>query len=104
MRSLRENLQQVQNQQKIYVDRHRIERAFEVDDMVFLRLQSYQQSTLKRGGAEKLQPSFYGPYQVIRRVGEVAYEIELPPGSRIHNVFHISCLKKDLWTAYYNFT
>jgi hypothetical protein len=32
--------------------------------------------------------------QVIRRVGEVAYELELPKGSQIHNMFHISCLEK----------
>ncbi len=51
MRSLRENLQQAQNQQKMYADRHRIERAFEVDDMVFLRLQPYRQSILIRGGS-----------------------------------------------------
>eukprot|EP00253_Pinus_taeda_P034492 PITA_34492 len=31
---------------------------------------------------------------VTRRVGEVAYELELPPGSRVHNIFHVSCLKK----------
>lgn len=64
--------------------------------MVFLHLQPYRQSTLKRGGAEKLKPRFYGPYRVLRRVGEVAYEIELPADSRIHNVFHVSCLKKAL--------
>ena len=45
-------------------------------------------------GAEKLQPHFYGPYKIIQKVGEVAYELELPPESKIHKVFHVSNLKK----------
>ena len=64
--------------------------------MVFVRLQPYKQSTLKRSGAEKLKPRFYGPYKIIKKVGEVAYELELPPNSKIHNIFHVSCLKKVL--------
>jgi hypothetical protein len=44
-------------------------------------------------GAEKMKPKFYGPYRVIERVGEVAYEIGLPEGNKIHNVFHVSFLK-----------
>lgn len=64
--------------------------------MVFLHLQPYRQSTLKRSGAEKLKPRFYGPYRVLRRIGEVAYELELPLESKIHNVFHVSCLNKAL--------
>jgi hypothetical protein len=63
---------------------------------VFLRLQPYRQSSLKKSGAKKLKPQFYGPYRVTRRAGEVAYELELPEGSKIHNVFHISCLKREL--------
>jgi len=61
----------VQNQQKTYAGRHQVERSFEVGDLVFLRVQPYQQSSLKKSGVEKLQPRFYGPYKVIRRVGEV---------------------------------
>ena len=73
-----------------------MERQFEVRDLVYLWLQPYQQSSLKKKGVEKLKPRFYGPYRVIRRIGQVAYELELPQGSKIHNIFHVSCLKKVL--------
>ena len=85
-----------QNQQKLYADRGQVERQFEVRDLVYLRLQPYQQSTLKQKGAEKLKPRFYGPYRVICKIKEVAYELELPTSSRIHNIFHVSFLKKAL--------
>ena len=54
-------------------------------DLIFVRLQPYKKSTLKRSGVEKLNPRFYGPYKVIRKVGEVAYELELPPNRKIDN-------------------
>jgi hypothetical protein len=96
LRTLKKNLQMAQNQQKVYADRHRVERSFEVGDLVYLRLQPYRQSSLKMKGEEKLKPRFYGPYRISRRIGEVAYELELPEGCKIHNVFHVSCLKKAL--------
>lgn len=83
-----------QNQQKMYADRHRVECSFEVGDLFSLRLQPYRQSSLKKSGAKKLKPCFYGPYRVIQSVREVAYEFELLEGSKIHNVFHVPCLKK----------
>jgi hypothetical protein len=78
------------------VDRHRIECSFEVGDLVFLRLQPYIKSSLKKSGAENLKSRFYGPYGIMRRVGEVSYELELLEGRNIHNVFHVSCLKKAM--------
>ena len=57
-------------------------------------MQPYRQYYLKNKGEKILHPRFYGPYKILRKNGEVAYELELPPRSKIHNVFHVSCLKK----------
>ena len=52
--------------------------------------------SLKKQGKNKLAPKFYGPYQISKKINQVAYGLDLPPNSRIHNVFHVSCLKKVL--------
>lgn len=66
----------------------------EVGYLVSLRIHPYTQYSLKKNGADKLKPHFYGPYNIFRRVGEVFYELELPEGRKNHNVFHVSFLKK----------
>ena len=58
LRALKDNLRAAQNQQKVYADQGRVERQFEVGDLVYLRLQPYKQSTLKQKGAKKLKPCF----------------------------------------------
>jgi hypothetical protein len=80
----------------MYENRHNVEHIFNVGDLVFIILQMYIKSSLKKSGAEKLKPCFYRPYKVIRIFGEVAYKMELLEGSRIHNTFHVSFLKKAL--------
>jgi hypothetical protein len=72
LKFLKENLQTSQNRQKMSADKQRIERKFEVGDLVFLRLQPYKQSSLNKSGAEMLKPGFYGLYRIMHRVGEVA--------------------------------
>jgi hypothetical protein len=59
-----------------------------------LRIQPYKHASIKRSGAEKLQPCFFGPYKVNKKVGVMAYDIDLPRSRKIHNVFHVSCLKR----------
>ena len=86
------------NRMKQQVDQHHSEHTFQVGDMVFLCLQPYKKSSLKLKGNQKLDPKFYGPYKVLQNIGSIAYKLGLPPSSRIHPVFHGSCLKKLIGT------
>jgi hypothetical protein len=61
---------------------------------VFLRLQPYKQTSLKVKHCQKLVPKFYGPYTMLKHVGQVAYQLALPIHSKLHPFFHVSCLKK----------
>ena len=42
----------------------------------------------------KLSPKYYGPYKVLQKIGTMAYKLELALSSRVHPVFHVSCLKR----------
>ena len=44
----------------------------------------------------KLSPNYYGPYKVLQNIGTMSYKLELPAYSLLHQVFHVSCLKKVL--------
>jgi hypothetical protein len=65
---------------------------------VFLRLQPYKKTSLKADHCQKLTPKFYSPYTVLKRVGQVGYQLALPSQSKLHLGFHVSCLKKVIGT------
>jgi hypothetical protein len=75
-------------------DAHHCQVEFQVGDWVWLRLHHRIATTLTDTAKDKLAPKFYGSFKVLERVGALAYRLELPPQSRIHNAFHVVFLKK----------
>jgi hypothetical protein len=93
---IRENLRVAQTRQKSYADNRRRPLEFEEGDHVYLKVSPLRgMRRFKVKG--KLSPRFIGPFRIFRRVGEMAYQLELPNNlSDVHNVFHVSQLKKCL--------
>lgn len=81
---------------KMQADKNRSDRSFSVSDSVYLKLQPYVQSSLAPRANQKLAFKFFGPFSVIGKVGPVAYRLKLPSSSTIHDVFHVSQLKKAI--------
>jgi hypothetical protein len=96
VRIIRENLRAAQSRQKSYADTRRRELAFEVGDYVYLKV-SPMRSVRRFNMKGKLAPRYIGPFRVLERRGEVAYQLELPESLKgVHDVFHVSQLKKCL--------
>jgi len=91
---VRDRMQASHSRQKAYADRRRRPLEFAAGDHVFLRVTR----TIGVGRAlclRKLSPKFLRPYQILRRIGPVAYEITLPPQlANLHPVFYVSQLRK----------
>lgn len=85
--TLKHNLLLAQERMKFQANKYRSERHFQVGDWVYLKLQPYKQKSLAGQGKWKLAPRFFGPVQILQKIGEVVYKLKLPPGTGIHPVY-----------------
>jgi hypothetical protein len=98
MLKIKHNLKVAQDRQKSCVDRNKTHREFKVGDHVFLKVKA-NRSSLKLGNYAKLATRFCGTFEILERIGPVAYMFALPASMSIHNVFHVSLLKKYIPNA-----
>ena len=94
VKMIREILKVATNRQKSYADMKRKDIRYEIGEKVFLKVSPWKKvMRFEKNG--KLSPRFIGPYEVIEKVGPVAYKLALPPDlEKIHNVFHVSMLRR----------
>jgi hypothetical protein len=91
---IQNNLKAAQSRQKSYADKRRKPLQFEVGDFVYLRV-SLTRGVQWFGMKGKLAPRYIGPFEILETCGLVAYRLQLPPQlAPIHNIFHVSELKK----------
>ena len=93
MIKIKQNLKVAQDRQKNYADKKRTHKEFKVGDHVFLKVKD-NRSSLRLGSYAKLVARFCGPFEILERIGPVSYMITLSASMFVHNVFHVSLLKK----------
>ncbi|GKE66570.1 putative reverse transcriptase domain-containing protein [Tanacetum coccineum] len=96
---IKERLQVARDHQKSYVDNRRKPLEFEVGDRVMLKVSPWK-CVVHFGKKGKLALRYVGPFEILERIGPVAYRLRLPEElSGVHDTFHVSNLKKCLADA-----
>jgi hypothetical protein len=93
---IREKMLTSQSKQQSYANKHRHQLEFKIGDLVYLKVLPMK-GVMRFNQKGKLSLRFVGPFEIKEVVGPVAYKVELPPAlSGIHEVFHVSTLRKHV--------
>lgn len=90
---LKETLNHARNCMAEKANKRRREVKYSVGDFVLLKLQPYRQKSMAKRLSHKLSKRYFGPFEILRRIGVVAYKLKLPPDSLILPIFQVSLLK-----------
>ena len=91
---IRQRLLMAQSRQKSYADVRRRPLEFEIGDHVFLKVM-LKRGVVRFGKRGKLSPRFIRSFEILERIGTIVYRLALPPSmSGVHEVFHVSILRK----------
>ncbi|KAL0539639.1 hypothetical protein IC582_023855 [Cucumis melo] len=94
IQKIRARMLTAQSRQKSYADVRCKDLEFDVGDMVFLKV-APMKVVLRFEKKGKLSPRFVEPFEILKRIGPVAYRLALPSSlSAVHDVFHVSMLRK----------
>jgi hypothetical protein len=93
---IQDNMRAVKSRQEAYANKRHRPLEFEIGDHVYLRV-SPMKGMKRLGMKGKLAPRCIGPFPILKKCGAVAYKLDLPPSlAEVHNIFHVSQLKKYL--------
>ncbi|GJY63506.1 putative reverse transcriptase domain-containing protein [Tanacetum coccineum] len=96
---IKEKFKAARDCQKSYADKRRKPLEFEVGDQVLLKVSPWK-GVVRFGKKGKLAPRYVGPFEILERIGLVAYRLRLPEElSSVHDTFHVLNLKKCLADA-----
>jgi hypothetical protein len=93
MLKIKQNLKVAEDMHKLYDDKGITHREFKVGDHVFLKVKA-NISSLKLGNCSMLAAHYCGLFEILERIGPVDYMIALLASMSVHNLFHVSLLKK----------
>lgn len=93
LQQLKGNLEKAQQYMKKQADKHRRDVQLQIGELVLVKLQPYRQQSVALRKNQKFGIRYFGPFEVLTKVGEVAYKLKLSYHAKIHPVFHISQLK-----------